>query len=240
MRHARPLAVGLNCALGAALMRPYIEELAKVAGDTFISCYPNAGLPNPMSETGFDETPEVTGALMEELRAKRLPEHRRRLLWHDAGTHCRHCPTGGWLPAARSPRSLADRVVGGLRSTAPQGFRNLRTRNTLTPTMTPMNSRLERPAGTLSTVFSAILGWLVMFAGALLMVGVLFIGLLLGLALMLFALLRGRKPQRMKFVWRKGEWPGRPGAWRDRHGVTPGEVVDIEAREVAPRPKQGS
>jgi len=65
VRHARPLAVGLNCALGAALMRPYIEELAKVAGDTFISCYPNAGLPNPMSETGFDETPDVTGGLME-------------------------------------------------------------------------------------------------------------------------------------------------------------------------------
>ncbi len=65
VRHARPLAVGLNCALGAALMRPYIEELSKVAGDTWISCYPNAGLPNPMSETGFDETPEVTGGLME-------------------------------------------------------------------------------------------------------------------------------------------------------------------------------
>jgi 5-methyltetrahydrofolate--homocysteine methyltransferase len=66
VRHARPLAVGLNCALGAALMRPYIEELAKVAGDTFISCYPNAGLPNPMSETGFDETPEVTARLLED------------------------------------------------------------------------------------------------------------------------------------------------------------------------------
>jgi len=66
VRHARPLAVGLNCALGAALMRPYIEELCKVAADTWISCYPNAGLPNPMSETGFDETPEVTGGLMEE------------------------------------------------------------------------------------------------------------------------------------------------------------------------------
>ena len=66
VRHARPLAVGLNCALGAAVMRPYIEELSKVAGDTYISCYPNAGLPNPMSETGFDETPTVTGSLMEE------------------------------------------------------------------------------------------------------------------------------------------------------------------------------
>ena len=66
VRHARPLAIGLNCALGATLMRPYIEELAKVAGDTFISCYPNAGLPNPMSDTGFDETPEITGGLLEE------------------------------------------------------------------------------------------------------------------------------------------------------------------------------
>jgi 5-methyltetrahydrofolate--homocysteine methyltransferase len=66
VRHARPLAVGLNCALGAAVMRPYIEELSKVAGDTYVSCYPNAGLPNPMSETGFDETPTVTAGLMEE------------------------------------------------------------------------------------------------------------------------------------------------------------------------------
>jgi 5-methyltetrahydrofolate--homocysteine methyltransferase len=66
VRHARPLAVGLNCALGAALMRPYIEELSKVAADTYISCYPNAGLPNPMSETGFDETPPVTAGLMGE------------------------------------------------------------------------------------------------------------------------------------------------------------------------------
>ena len=66
VRHARPLAVGLNCALGAAVMRPYIEELSKVAADTYISCYPNAGLPNPMSETGFDETPAVTGSLMED------------------------------------------------------------------------------------------------------------------------------------------------------------------------------
>jgi 5-methyltetrahydrofolate--homocysteine methyltransferase len=66
VRHARPLAVGLNCALGAAVMRPYIEELSKVAADTYISCYPNAGLPNPMSDTGFDETPQVTGSLMEE------------------------------------------------------------------------------------------------------------------------------------------------------------------------------
>ena len=72
VRHARPLAVGLNCALGAALMRPYIQELAKVAPDTFISCYPNAGLPNPMSETGFDETPDVTSRLLQEFAKEGL------------------------------------------------------------------------------------------------------------------------------------------------------------------------
>jgi 5-methyltetrahydrofolate--homocysteine methyltransferase len=63
VRHAKPLAVGLNCALGAALMRPYIEEMSRVA-DTFVSCYPNAGLPNPMSETGYDEAPETTARLL--------------------------------------------------------------------------------------------------------------------------------------------------------------------------------
>jgi 5-methyltetrahydrofolate--homocysteine methyltransferase len=65
VRHARPLTIGLNCALGAALMRPYIEEMARKA-DTFVCVYPNAGLPNPMSDTGFDETPEVTSALLAE------------------------------------------------------------------------------------------------------------------------------------------------------------------------------
>ena len=46
-------------------MRPYIAELAKLC-DTYVSCYPNAGLPNPMSETGFDETPDVTSGLLKE------------------------------------------------------------------------------------------------------------------------------------------------------------------------------
>jgi len=72
VRHARPLAVGLNCALGAALMRPYLQELARAAPDTYISCYPNAGLPNPMSDTGFDETPDVTSRLLREFAADGL------------------------------------------------------------------------------------------------------------------------------------------------------------------------
>ncbi|MEO7402567.1 MAG: methionine synthase, partial [Burkholderiales bacterium] len=63
VRHARPLTVGLNCALGAKLMRPYMEELANVA-DIFTSAYPNAGLPNPLAETGYDEHPADTAAFL--------------------------------------------------------------------------------------------------------------------------------------------------------------------------------
>ena len=55
IRHAKPIAVGLNCALGAPEMRPYIAELSRIA-DTFISCYPNAGLPNAFGE--YEESPE--------------------------------------------------------------------------------------------------------------------------------------------------------------------------------------
>ncbi len=65
VRHAKPLTIGLNCALGAALMRPYAEELAKIA-DTYVCIYPNAGLPNPMSDTGFDELPADTSSLLRE------------------------------------------------------------------------------------------------------------------------------------------------------------------------------
>ncbi len=65
VRHARPISVGINCALGAIEMRPYIAELAKIA-DCFVSCYPNAGLPNPLSETGYDETPKDTAGFLEE------------------------------------------------------------------------------------------------------------------------------------------------------------------------------
>lgn len=65
IRHAKPLSVGINCALGAKEMRPYIAELSKIA-DCFISCYPNAGLPNPLSPTGYDETPLKTSQFVAE------------------------------------------------------------------------------------------------------------------------------------------------------------------------------
>jgi 5-methyltetrahydrofolate--homocysteine methyltransferase len=63
VRHAKPLLVGLNCALGAAEMRPYLAEMARVA-DCFVSCYPNAGLPNAFGD--YDEAPDQTAAIVRE------------------------------------------------------------------------------------------------------------------------------------------------------------------------------
>ena len=65
LSHSRPLSIGLNCALGGDLMRPYLEELSRVAG-VYVSAHPNAGLPNPLSETGYDETPEYTAGVVKE------------------------------------------------------------------------------------------------------------------------------------------------------------------------------
>ena len=63
--HVKPLAIGLNCSLGPDLMRPFLEELGGKA-DTFISCYPNAGLPNPLAPTGFDLEPQHMGDFLGE------------------------------------------------------------------------------------------------------------------------------------------------------------------------------
>ena len=83
--HAEPLIVGVNCSLGAREMRPYVAELARVA-PTYVSCYPNAGLPNAFG--GYDEQPEDDEPrCSREFAAERPRQHRRRLLRHDAGAH---------------------------------------------------------------------------------------------------------------------------------------------------------
>jgi len=66
IRHAQPLVVGLNCALGARQLRPYVEELARLA-DTYVCAYPNAGLPNAFGE--YDETPAETASILREFAA---------------------------------------------------------------------------------------------------------------------------------------------------------------------------
>ncbi len=105
VRHARALTVGLNCALGAKLIRPYVEELSRVA-DTFICAYPNAGLPNPLSETGYDETPEFTAMHLREFAQSGLvnivggccgttPEHVKRIVQAVEGVPPRRLPQIG-------------------------------------------------------------------------------------------------------------------------------------------------
>ncbi|MEI2724918.1 MAG: methionine synthase [Verrucomicrobiota bacterium] len=71
VKHVKPIAVGLNCSLGPDLMRPFLAELAEKS-DTAISCYPNAGLPNPLSATGFDLLPEDMGNYLGEFAASGL------------------------------------------------------------------------------------------------------------------------------------------------------------------------
>jgi len=93
LRHAEPLAIGLNCSLGAEKMRPFLAELAGISSAP-ISCYPNAGLPNAMGD--YDERPETTGALLGEFAASGLlniaggccgstPEHIRAIAEAVAG-----------------------------------------------------------------------------------------------------------------------------------------------------------
>ncbi|HEV2693346.1 MAG TPA: methionine synthase [Verrucomicrobiae bacterium] len=71
MKHVKPIAIGLNCSLGPDLMRPFLEELS-TKSDTAISCYPNAGLPNPLSPTGFDLKPEDMGNYLGEFASSGL------------------------------------------------------------------------------------------------------------------------------------------------------------------------
>ncbi len=65
LAHANPISIGLNCALGAEELRQYVEELSRVAG-CYISAHPNAGLPNPLAPTGYDDTPENMAGLIRE------------------------------------------------------------------------------------------------------------------------------------------------------------------------------
>jgi 5-methyltetrahydrofolate--homocysteine methyltransferase len=99
VRHARPLAIGLNCALGAADMRPYVAELSRVA-DTFVSCYPNAGLPNAFGE--YDEAPDQTAAVLEEFAGSGLVN----LLGGCCGTTPEHITAIARASADKPPRTV--------------------------------------------------------------------------------------------------------------------------------------
>jgi 5-methyltetrahydrofolate--homocysteine methyltransferase len=98
--HARPLSIGLNCALGAKEMRPHIEELSQIAA-CFVSAYPNAGLPNAMGE--YDESPEDTSHFLEDWAKEGFvnivggccgttPDHIRHIAEHIRGIKPRPLP----------------------------------------------------------------------------------------------------------------------------------------------------
>ncbi|EUA92600.1 homocysteine S-methyltransferase family protein [Mycobacterium ulcerans str. Harvey] len=110
IRHAKPIAVGLNCALGAPEMRPYIAEMARIA-DTFVSCYPNAGLPNAFGE--YDETPSIRPATSPSLPTpawstwsvgaagrRRRTSPRSRRSWR--ARHPASCRRSRWPPGSRA------------------------------------------------------------------------------------------------------------------------------------------
>ncbi len=103
IRHARPFAVGLNCALGADLMRPHIAELARIA-DTLVAAYPNAGLPNAMGE--YDETPDDTARMLGEWARSGLVN----ILGGCCGTTPEHIRQIAQAVAGLPPRQPAERA----------------------------------------------------------------------------------------------------------------------------------
>ncbi|MCU1322842.1 MAG: homocysteine S-methyltransferase [Acidobacteriaceae bacterium] len=106
VKHVRPLSVGLNCSLGPDLMYPFLEELSSKA-DVAVSCYPNAGLPNPLSETGFDLGPDDM--------ARYLGDFARGGLINIAGGCCGNTPDHIAAIAraleGKAPRQLGKREV---------------------------------------------------------------------------------------------------------------------------------
>jgi 5-methyltetrahydrofolate--homocysteine methyltransferase len=122
MKHVKPIAIGLNCSLGPDLMRPFLAELAEKS-NTAISCYPNAGLPNPLSLTGFDLKPEDM--------ANYLGEFAQSNLINIAGGCC-----------GNTPEHIAA-IAKALEGRHPREFAERKTNRTLFP-LTPALSPGER------------------------------------------------------------------------------------------------
>jgi len=140
IRHARPAAVGLNCALGGKQLRPYIEELARIA-DVFVCAYPNAGLPNAFGE--YDETPEQTADILREFAESGFlnmvggccgttPDHIRAIAARVAGVAPRvvpeippACRLSGLEPLTIDARSLFVNVGERTNVTGSAKFRKL-------------------------------------------------------------------------------------------------------------------
>src|SRR5262249_19424161 len=105
VRHAKPFSIGINCALGARDMRPYLADLSRIA-ECYVSSYPNAGLPNAFGQ--YDELPDETSALVRDFAASSFanivggccgttPEHIAAIVKAVEGITPRPLPTGSWL-----------------------------------------------------------------------------------------------------------------------------------------------
>ena len=103
IRHAQPLTVGLNCALGAEEMRPHVEELSSVA-DTLVCVYPNAGLPNELG--GYDERPSTTAGFLQEFAEAGLVN----IVGGCCGTTPRHIGAIAKAVAGLTPRVVPTRT----------------------------------------------------------------------------------------------------------------------------------
>jgi 5-methyltetrahydrofolate--homocysteine methyltransferase len=103
IRHARPFAVGFNCALGADLMRPHIAELSRI-GEALVAAYPNAGLPNAFGE--YDEQPHETAAHLAEWAGSGLVN----ILGGCCGTTPQHIAAIARAVAGKPPRPVPVRA----------------------------------------------------------------------------------------------------------------------------------
>ncbi|TGL26093.1 methionine synthase [Leptospira bourretii] len=132
IKHAKALAVGINCALGAGEMRPYIEELSRVA-DCYVSCYPNAGLPNAFG--GYDQTPEEFGGWMKNFAEAGF----LNIVGGCCGTTPAHIRAAKEAVSTIAPRALKEQPkistfagLEPLKLTKDQGFINVGERNNVT------------------------------------------------------------------------------------------------------------
>ncbi|MGH8504935.1 MAG: methionine synthase, partial [Stenotrophobium sp.] len=161
VRHARPLAIGLNCALGAREMRPYVAELSRIA-ECYVSCYPNAGLPNAFGE--YDERPDEMAAIVEEFASAGLvnilggccgttPEHIRLIAQQVEGktprapaTPARACRLSGLEPLNITDDSLFVNVGERTNVTGSAKFRDLIKAGDYTAALTVARQQVEAGA----------------------------------------------------------------------------------------------
>jgi 5-methyltetrahydrofolate--homocysteine methyltransferase len=151
IRHARPLALGMNCALGAREMRPHLEELARLA-ECYVLCYPNAGLPNAFGQ--YDQLPDETGELLKSFVTGGLvnivggccgttPDHIRAVVLAVDGLPSRPLPADSWVPVSISQGSRGPTPASS-RSAA---SRLARAAGAPSDEATPTSNREPREAG---------------------------------------------------------------------------------------------